>query len=522
MRLGDPDLLFADLAAEQRDFSPSRDAAKADHLITRLFSHQSEYLSDPSRRKTVLCPRRAGKTYVAAVDLVDTCLRRVEANCVYITLTKGSARALMWQALKDLDQELELGCHFHNTFLTCTFSGPRLRRITLTGAETRGEIEKLRGQKYDKVIIDECKSFPSAILDELVRDVIGPALNDTMGSITLMGTPGNVLAGVFYEATRDNSPITRMYRDRRDFPGKLWSGHSWSVSDNVAMPHIWEACLADKESYRWSDENPIWLREYLGRWVSDDDAFVYKYDPERNGWLPDRDSSNRWGLPDHHDWKYLLGCDLGYDDPFSLVVVAYSETCADLYQIYDYKEKNLTVSDIAQVIKACEAEFGEFEIMVGDRGGLGKMVLAELAERWGIHIEAAEKAEKRDYIELLNSDMIEGRIKILRNGNLATEMGVLVWDASREKEDRNCPNHTCDAFLYTWRYSYHNFSRPRTDMPEQGSIEWWEARMIAERQKIYAQKSRAKELDGFQRMADEILDDTTYDHIDEETRWWLV
>ncbi len=517
-----PDLLFADLAAQQADYSPTVDAAKADHLRERLFVEQRAFIEDPSRRKTLLCPRRAGKTFSASVDLVDTILRRVEANCVYITLTKGSARALMWQALKDLDHELELGGHFHNTMLTYTLPGPRLRRITLTGAETRGEIEKLRGQKYDKVIIDECKSFPAAILTELVRDVIGPALNDTMGSIILMGTPGNVLNGVFYEGTKDFSTIMRTFADRNQKKARLWSGHAWSVKDNVAMPHLWAACLADKESYGWSDDHPVWQREYLGRWISDDDAFVYKFNPEKNSWVFDDQSENKWGLPEEHDWKYLMGCDLGYDDPFALVVVAYSETCAQLYQVYDYAQSAMTVSDIARLIKAVEKEFGEFEIMVGDRGGLGKMVLAELSEQWGVHIEPAEKTEKRDYIELLNSDLIDGRIMVLQDGGLAEEMNYLVWDASREKEDRSCMNHICDAFLYTWRYSYHNFSRPKTTMPSEGSIAWFDKQMEEAKRKIYERKARDRELDGFQRLADDILDDTAYDEMCHTEESWLT
>jgi hypothetical protein len=515
-----PDV-FSELAAEDKVFSPERDQGKADYLRRRLFTEQVDYLDDPSRRKTLLCPRRSGKTFVAAVDLVDTCLRRTTANCVFITLTKGSARALMWEQLKLIDKELDLGCHFHNTFLTCTFPGDTIRRITLTGAETRGEIEKLRGQFFDKVIIDECKSFPSHILNELVRDVIGPALNDTMGTITLMGTPGNVLAGVFYESTRDYSPIMRLYRDRDRQKGKLWSGHKWGVADNVAMPHLWPACLADKESYGWSDENPIWQREYLGRWVADDDAFVYRFNPAINTWARDPDSENKWGLPSGHEWKYILGCDLGYDDPFSIVVAAFSPTCNTFYQVYDYKEAGCNVSDIARIIKRVREEFGEFEIMVGDRGGLGKMVLAELAERHDLFIEAAEKTEKRDYIELLNSDMSEGNVKILEDSGLVEEMSVLVWkDGSREKEDPACSNHICDAFLYIWRYSYHNFARPLEKPPVPGSIEFWEKKLQEEKQAIYARKRKSRELDGFQRLTEEILDDGAFTNM--ENLWDLL
>jgi len=502
--------VFREIANEAVQYSPRRDRDKAARMKERLFAPQLGLIEDTARRKTLLCPRRAGKSYSAAVYLMATCLTRTKANCLYATLTKGSARGILWPLLKSFSEEFELNCHFHNTQLICTFPGGD-RRITLTGAESRAEIDKLRGQPYDLVVIDECKSFPTDVLTELAREVIGPALNDTMGSIVLMGTPGSVLAGIFYETTKPTSTLTRMYKDRGKEKAKMWSGHSWTIQENIAQPHLWNACLADKDAYGWSDENPIWQREYLGRWVSDDDAFVYKYDPERNGWEKDPESKHEFGLPEEHDWKYLLGCDLGYDDPFAIVVVAYSETCDTLYQVYDYKQAGLTVSDIARVIRDTKSIFGEFDVMVGDRGGLGKMVLAELSERYELHIEPAEKTEKRDYIELLNSDMIEGRIKILEDSELAQEMCYLVWDEHGQKEDRACANHVCDSFLYTWRYSFHNFSRPLKKPPAPNSQEFWAEKMRADRERIYERKRKAKNTNYFEGLAAKVVDDLGYE-----------
>jgi len=503
--------VFREIADEAKKFSPSRDREKANELKQLLFEPQLDLVEDRSRRKTLLCPRRAGKSFSAAIYLMVTCLTRpTKANCLYATLTKGSARGILWPLLKQFSEEYELDCHFHNTQLVCTFPGGK-RRITLTGAESGAEIDKLRGQAYDLVVIDECKSFPSNVLTELVREVIGPALNDNMGSLVLMGTPGNVLAGVFYETTKSDSMITRMYRDRDTKKAKRWSGHSWNIQENTAQPHLWDACLSDKESYGWGDDNPIWKREYLGQWVSDDDAFVYKYSPEKHAWEPSENPNNDFGLPEGHEWKYLMGCDLGYDDPFAIVVVAYAESCDTLYQVYDYKEAHLTVSDIARVIRETQSIFGEFEAMVGDRGGLGKMVLAELSERYELHIEAADKTEKRDYIELLNSDMIEGRIRILEDSELAQEMNYLVWDEHGQREDRACANHVCDSFLYTWRYSYHNFARPTKKAPIHGSKEYWAERMKEERDRVLEKRAEEEGRDYFQTLEVSVVDEMAYE-----------
>ena len=171
----------------------------------------------------------------------------------------------------------------------------------------------------------------------------------------------------------------------------------------------------------------------------------------------------------------------------------------------------MTVGDVARVISETKKIFGEFEVMVGDRGGLGKMVLAELSERYELHIEAAEKAEKRDYIELLNSDMMEGRIKILEDSELAQEMSFLVWDSHGQKEDRACANHVCDSFLYTWRYSFHNFSRALKRPPPPNSRAYWDEKMKEEREAIYDRKKRQRSVDYFQTLESQAVDDLAFE-----------
>ena len=51
--------------------------------------------------------------------------------------------------------------------------------------------------------------------------------------------------------------------------------------------------------------------------------------------------------------------------------------------------------------------------MVGDAAGLGKLVIETLNKRHALPLQAAEKREKFDHIELLNADFHAGRIKII-------------------------------------------------------------------------------------------------------------
>lgn len=502
---------------------------KAGRIKDRLFALQRDFVDDPARRKALLCPRRAGKSFTASTMLVAKCLEMPYANCLYVTLTRSSGRSILWSppqtGLKWLDQEYGLRLGFHNTDLRAHF--PNNSLISLVGGESKADIDRFRGQAYDLVVIDEAKSFPPMVLEELVKEVFGPALNDRLGTLAIVGTPGSILAGPFYEATRPGSDISRpwAYRDRPEWKDRpyVWSAHTWTVSDNVGKPHLWEACLEDKAAFGWSDSNPIWRREYLGEWVADASNLVFMYEQDaatsgKNDWEPDPNSDNPFGLPAGHEWLYLCGMDLGFDDDFALVVGAYSETCPEFYHVYTYKQPQLTVSDVAAKFREVEEVFGTFEAVVGDRGGLGKMIFAELSDKYGIEIEAAEKTEKKTYIELINSDLHEGRIKIIPDSELAFEMQLAQWDEYRRNIDKNCADHAIDAFVYLWRYSYHHFHRERTLKPEPGTREY--ANMVAEEERRAAMARKKKERELMGSFEDHLWENFRMGEVEEDSDWF--
>jgi hypothetical protein len=517
MSIRKPDLLFDTLYQEAKEFSPIADSRKAAAMMGQCFKHQQDFIEDPARFKSMLCPRRAGKSFAAAVYLVNTCLKKPGAKCVYATLTQKSGRGIIWGLLKQLDLYWELKAAFHNTNVVMTF--PSGATIQVAGADSRAEIDKFRGQGYDLFVIDECKSFPYRMMEELVDEVVSPALSDRAGSLVLMGTPGNLLRGPFYDSTRRDSTIARPYGSKEG--GNRWSFHRWTTQDNVKMPHLWPDQLAMKQRNGWSDDNPKWRREYLGEWIADDTAFVYKYSEARNGWEPDPESENPWGLPAGHEWQYVLGCDLGYDDPFAIVVSAFSNTHPCMYEVFCFKERHMIVADIARKIDEVTEMFGEFAAVVGDRGGLGKMVFEELAHIYGINIEPAEKTEKRDYIELLNSDIMEGRIRIRPDSQLADEWSALVWKEdtgkgnlpARDQENKSCHNHLADAFLYSWRYSYHHFFRDRVIEPEYGSHEYWQMKSATAMEEAVMRRRRERMSEGeyFNELESTVCDDDAYD-----------
>jgi len=154
-----------------------------------------------------------------AVDLVYTASTIADITCLYITLSRKNAKRIIWRELLKLVKEFKLDCVVDKVELSITFphqTGDSV--IYVTGAKDEAEIEKFRGLALYKVYIDECQSFREYI-QELVDDVIEPALFDHDGSLTLIGTPGPVCGGYFYDACH----------------GDGWSHHKWTLHDN---PHI--------------------------------------------------------------------------------------------------------------------------------------------------------------------------------------------------------------------------------------------------------------------------------------------
>ncbi len=229
------------------------------------------------------------------------------------------------------------------------------------------------------------------------------------------------------------------------------------------MPHIWRDQLATKRRNKWGDDEPIWRREYRGEWVADDAGYVYAYLSERNDWKPDPDSSNEFGLPEDHEWIYVEGSDLGFDDEFAIEVVAWSETTNVFYLgVHEYTMPGMDVPAIAKAFNESESKFGSFNGRCGDRGGLGKTIFATLGNQYDIEIEPAEKHEKRDFQELLNSELRAGRAKVRKGSKLARQMSMLQWKPDHKTEDKaSSPKDACDAALYSWRYIYSAYAKAK-------------------------------------------------------------
>lgn len=426
---------------------------KADfsEILKDSFQTQLAFINDPSRLKAALCTRRAGKSMGAGLYLVKESLENPGVSNLYIALTRGSAKRIMFKdVLQVINREYKLNAKFNDNELTMTF--PNGSVIYLLGMDAKEqEQEKALGQKFKLIIIDEAASFRQD-LRKIVYSTLKPTTADYEGTVAMIGTPSNITKGLFFDVTTGIEPG--------------WSLHKWSAFDNPYMAEKWkreqEELIARNPKIK---ETPIYKQMYEGQWSIDMDALVYKYS----------DKLLVSSIPSAK-LTYVLGIDLGYEDDSAFTLVGYSNTEPILYVIDTFKKSKMDLTDVANKINEFRGQYRISKFIVD---GAAKQAVEELKRRHSIPLEAAEKSGKADFIEILNAELIQERIKFLQGKTdlLIDEMLALIWDekAKKKQEHPNCPNHLCDSFLYAYRYSYHYLGKPPIKEPAKDSLEAIEA-----------------------------------------------
>lgn len=462
---------------------------------------QHALVVDPSPHIVGICPRRAGKSFAAAMAALITGEAKPGSISIVISLNLKQLKRLYWQGgpsgLFTLAQQFKLNLEWHHTALKWTHENGSIGY--LMGAEDDEQLEVLRGMEADLYVVDECKSFAPSRLTKLLVEILGPQRNTRKGRIVMIGTPGFIKAGPFYEASCPTALDSKQRRFSIDYGTKdpwgrtsdrIWSRHAWTLQDNSAMAHQWDEALLDKEAHGWSDDDPVWRREYLGEWTTAQDGLVYAYTTARGygtaTWVPDPSEDNPTGLPEEGaPWRLIGGLDLGFQAPTAFVVCAYSARLRELRHVWDTSRAHMLPDAVADMLREAYERFYPLSIerIYADMGNLGKMLCEGLIQQ-GFPIERADKREKFDYIELVNSAFIKGEIKIIEGTILEQQLLTNAWDLSngtrdelakvgRLREDEAIPNDSTDAFLYLYRGSLHRFGVATSErLPEYLSPEW--------------------------------------------------
>ena len=472
-----------DLLAHKKGLIPKPYTFK---LEDYLFDKQLAFVLDPAPFKMAVTTRRAGKSTSCVTDLTHTAINSPGSTCLYITLSRKNAKRLVWPEFKKLNHKFTLGIEFNESDLSATF--PNGSIVYLLGAADRNSIEDFRGLAIKKVYLDESQSFPSYI-EQLIDDVLGPALMDHDGQLILIGTPGPVPAGYFYDLTKNDS----------------WAHHSWSFFDNPKLAFLAKGLthqdMLSRELTRRGVgmKDPSIQREWFGKWVVDENSLVYHYNKQRND----------YGTLPSGEWIYILGVDLGYEDSDAIAVIAYSESHPDTYVLDERIQRHQDLTQLCAQIDELTKLYPIQKIVV-DTGGLGKKITEEISKRYSIPMVAAEKTRKVEYIELMNDALRTGRLKIKASSRFAHDSMKVEWDNDKSTPDRRIissrfHSDICEAVLYAWRESYFYTYHSQPAQPAYGSEAYWrqQAEMMLDTK--LEQLAQAKE-DSTDVLADSAID----------------
>lgn len=425
------------------------------NLSELCFDKQLAFINDPSLFVTAVTSRRAGKTTACGLHLLKVANENPKSVSLYITLARTNAKKIIWPMLKDLNNELDLKGEPNESDLSMRL--PNGAMIYCSGAATASEIDRFRGLALKLVYIDEAQSF-GLYLDKLIDDVLVPACFDNRGQIRLIGTPGPVPVGYFFD-TRSNLN---------------WSHHSWTIFDNPWIERKrgespQEVLQQELKRRNVTIDDPTIQREIFGQWVVDTQTLVLNYNKDLNHYdeLP----------PD--TYNYIMGIDLGFKDADAICILGHSFNSPITYLVDELVTVKQGLTELFHQVEALRTKYNCYKLVV-DTGGLGLKIAEEMRRRWRIPVHAAEKVRKFENIEILNDALRTGRFRAKNTSRFANDSMLLEWDMDKARPDKKVisdrfHSDIVDAALYAFRespsYSYQEPART----PKYGSKEWAEA-----------------------------------------------
>lgn len=454
-----------------------------------MFDLQRGLYDDPAASKAAHPGRRSGKSEfvprAAALDALDAGFDEV---IVIGAETQKKARQLHWRKLERLVSRI--GLPFSPNKQDGTWTTPWGAVIVFWGVKDEGAVDLLRGFKLRTAYFDEVATY-TELLDYLTKDVVEPALQDTGGTLYLLGTPSYTRAGAWFKICNG------------DTPG--WSVHHWDVRRNKRFPRDAEAMLRRvREKNGWTEDSATYMREYLGLFVNDPTSLVYHYNASRNDL---RTEPPHLRLPngeiDHRNWCFVVGVDFGVTKPCAWVVWGWHVHARQIYALHAEKHAGLLVDDAARVTARVCNVYHPISL-VGDVGGLGKPYEAEWNARYAGRtvdlqfakspdsyvlppMKAADKAGKLGHIRLFNNELGASPPRALIAQPAAKvysdELATLPYKDPEApddllKEHPGHANHACDAGLYgyieTRTYTNEAPGPALADLTSDEAAEWQE------------------------------------------------
>ena len=417
------------------------DADFAEFLISReLFTWQKDYLVDKANRITLQCGRRSGKSYANAMKALAHCLYAKDVinnvdkfrSAVIVGLTKDKVQQQYWQLLKTMIDKCHLPIDkIDNGDLSIRFANGAT--LKLAGNNSKADREKLRGDEYSLMIIDEAQSQQG--LRYLMESIFEPIAYARNSSIVLSGT-GALILGCYWQEVTDGDQSPK------------WKHYTATMKDNPTVANadkVLEQVLKDKG---WTVDDPEYIREYLGQNCVESTRSI----------IADRHYYDT--LPDLVYEKCIVGTDYGWNDKTSFVPVLIANN-GKCFVVDEFSSSHMSASEIVDKAKEIEEHFRTKykvpEIMlIADTSD--QTISADIY-RCGIKICNAYKVAERLQWSYLRDACRTGDILLKKGGIVDKECDKAVWKYDedtkqiiQEPDDDVFHPESLDALKYAYYY----------------------------------------------------------------------
>lgn len=417
----------------------------------------------------VRCGRQAGKTYLIALWLLVGALLQDGSINVYLALTKESAKRMIWPELLAVGRLLGIdeSCFkLHGGVVTL----PNGSTVLVMGTDDKATIETWRGSKLYRIAIDEMGSQSPEWIRYLVDEILWWSIIRYDGAIALLGTPGLVADGYWWEMSRPDAPHVVYH---------------WTVYDNPGIPHAVEFVDETLRLKEWTKETPAFLREVMGEWTPDAAARVYPYDDDRHGVdaLPDR---NDEGFPiPPSSWHYTIAASVAHPERVGWAVLATNPAVDGVWVV----EGDAALADpdehaerIAATIERYRERAAEGRVLcVVDPGELGEEHVVAMRRRHRLPISAVDTRARKSSIRVCRGALMGGAVRPVRvvrgerTRGIRDAWNVLGWDPKRPTlHNRAQPeqDQISSAAAFAYRASPQHVLDPRAHVV--GSRAWHE------------------------------------------------
>lgn len=422
--------------AKDTDFTQYR-------LQKRLFKRQKEVFNDfASPRIAVMCSRRAGKTEDNS-DIINKVAAIPNSPILYINLTfENAIRQMYNRVIQEADRAgLAITKESKSAGFIQFANGSS---VLFKGNKDRSEADKMQGDKYRLVIIDEAQSQCNMLY--LVDTIIRPMLADyTDSQLILTGTPPR-RRGTYFEDVFNNI---------------RWTKYNWNMFENPFIPDPEKVIQDICEEKGVTRDSAFIQREYYGKIAYDTEAQVFKGYKVYNGQVPPN------FIPTH----IYEGVDYGFADYNGIVVMAANVEQRQAYVIFERKFNKATVSQIMEVTREgfeCgkrlllernpNADLNNCQIFTDTNE---KSITYELSQTYGLPAYCAYKYDKALAVEQLAEECRTGRIMNIEGGEVVNEFEQTLYkrdeldNITSELDDGYHPDITM-ALLYASRQYFYD------------------------------------------------------------------